>query len=130
MYCLKLLLTFLATRISTFSIFIISVKMVNHYEFHVIFQDIEYEVQESILHHFFDYIFRKIFIKLRNIFYPLKIIYWKLLRHCLTIQMIYIPILNIRRFFIFIIIFHVFVISFCIWINKVRWSSSYTFFYH
>ena len=43
---------------------------------------------------------------------------------------IYIPILKIWRFFIFIIIFHVFVISFCRSINRVTYSYSNTFFCH
>ena len=48
--------------------------MVNHYEVHVIFQDIEHQLQENILHHFLHYSFYEIFIKLRIISYPLKII--------------------------------------------------------
>ena len=49
------------------------------YEFYVIFQGIEHQLHENILHHFLHYSFYEIFIKLRSIFYPLKIIYWKLL---------------------------------------------------
>ena len=71
-----------ATSFSTISIFILSVKMVNHYEVYVIFQDINHQLLENILHHFFRQIFYEIFIKLSSIFYPLKIIYWKLLWHC------------------------------------------------
>ena len=33
--------------------------MVNHYEIHVIFQDIERQIQENILHFFFHYVFMK-----------------------------------------------------------------------
>ena len=33
------------------------VKMVNHYEVHVISQDTEHQVQENILHHFLHYKF-------------------------------------------------------------------------
>ena len=50
--------------------------------------------------------------------------------HCPPIYIIYIPILDIRGFFIFIIIFHLVVFSFCIWTNRVTYSSCYTFFYH
>ena len=39
-------------------------------------------------------VFYKIFLKLKGIFDSLKIIYWNLLRHCPSIQIIYIPILN------------------------------------
>ena len=59
---------------------------------------------------------------MRSIFYRLKSIYWKLLRHCPPIYIIYTPILNIRRFFILILIFHVFVISFCNPINRMIYS--------
>ena len=56
------------------------VKMVNHYGVHLIFQDIEHQIPKNILHHFIYYSFYENFIKLRSIFYPLKIIYWKLLQ--------------------------------------------------
>ena len=56
--------------------------MVNHYEVHVIFQDIEHQLQGNILQNFrLIFVFYEIFIKLRIIFDPLKIIYWKLLQH-------------------------------------------------
>ena len=77
---------------------------------------------------FFIIVFYKIFIKLRSTFDLLNIIYWKLLQHCLAIKNIYISILKIWWFFIFILIFYVFPISFCILINKVTYSSSNTFF--
>ena len=35
------------------------VKMVNHYDVHVIFQDIEHWLQENILHHFLHYSFMR-----------------------------------------------------------------------
>ena len=60
--------------------------MVNHYEVYIIFQDIEHQLQENILLTFFIIVFCEISIKLRSIFYPIKIIYWKHLRHCPTIQ--------------------------------------------
>ena len=40
---------------STFSIFILSGKMVNQFEVHIIFQDIENQLEENILHHFLRY---------------------------------------------------------------------------
>ena len=53
--------------------------MVNHYEVHVIFQDIEHQLEKNILHHFPRYtFFYEIFIKLKSIFDPLQVIYWKL----------------------------------------------------
>ena len=79
---------------------------------------------------FFVIVFYKIFIKLRSIFDLLKIVYSKLLRHCPFIYIISIPILKAWWFFIFIIIFHVFVISFCISINRMAYSTSNTFFYN
>ena len=120
----------LATSFSTFSVFSLSGKKGNHYEAHVISQDTEHQIQENFLHPFFIIIFYEIFIKLRSIFYPFKILYWKLLRHCPTIRIIYIPILKIWWFFIFIVIFHVFVITFCISINRVTYCSSNISFYH
>ena len=54
--------------------------MVKHCEGHVIFQDVEHELQENFLHKFLHYsFFYEIFIKLRSIFDPLKFIYWRLL---------------------------------------------------
>ena len=68
--------------------------MVNCYKLHVIFQDVEHQLQENILYHFPEYSFYEIFIKLTSIFNPLKVLYWKLLRHCSKISIIYIPILD------------------------------------
>ena len=71
----------LATSFSTFFQFSSSqIKMANYYKVHVIFQDMEHQIKENILHQFFHYSFFEILIKLRSIFDPLKIIYWKLLR--------------------------------------------------
>ena len=42
---------------------ILSGKMVNLYEIHVTFQDIEYQLLKNILHHFRHYNFYEIFIK-------------------------------------------------------------------
>ena len=67
-------------RVFQFSFFL--VKERSHHEVHVILEDIEHQLQENILHHFLHYSFYEIFIKLRNIFNPLKTIYGKLLRHC------------------------------------------------
>ena len=72
-------------------------------------------------------VFYEIIIKLKSVFELLKIIYWKAFRHSPATKIIYIPILNIWRFFILIIIVYVFVISFSILINRVTYSSSYTF---
>ena len=118
----------LATSFSTFSIFILASKNGKLLKVHVIFQDIEHQLRENILHHFLHYIIYELYVILNSIFYPLKIIHQKLLQHCPNIYLIYISILNIWGFFIFIIIFHLFVISSCI--NRVTCSSSYTFFYH
>ena len=71
---------------------------------------------------FFIIAFYEILIKLRSEFCPLKTIYWKLLRHCPTIKTIYIPLLKIGQFFIFVIIFYVFLISFCVLIYRVTYS--------
>ena len=47
----------LAASFSTFSIFILSEKIVNHDEVHVIFQVIDHHLRENILHHFLHYSF-------------------------------------------------------------------------
>ena len=67
--------------------------------------------------------FCKAFIKFRKIFNPFKVIYWQPLWYCPTILLIYIPIFKIWRFLILIILFHIFVISFCISINRVTCST-------
>ena len=75
---------------------------------------------------FFIIAFDKIFIIPRCFFNPLKAIYRQLLWNCPFIQTVYIPIFKIWWFFIFIIILHIFVISFSILINSMRYSSSKT----
>ena len=85
--------------------------MVNQYKDYVNIQDIENHLQENALHHFLHYSFYEIFIKLKSIFdrsfcdiaEPYKIF---------TPQ-------YEDDSFIFIIIFNVFVIIFCISINKM-----------
>ena len=62
------------------------VKMVNHCDGHVIVWDIEYQIQESIVHCFIHNSLYEIFIKLRSILDPLAIIYSKFLRHCSSIN--------------------------------------------
>ena len=84
-------------------------KMVSYCEVHINVWDIEHQLQEEILHHYF----RCIFIQFRKIFNPRKSIYRQFLWHCPTIQIIYIPIFKIWRFFVFTIIFHLFFINFC-----------------
>ena len=63
--------------------------------------------------------FYEIFIKFKCFFNPFKVISSQVLWHCPTIQIIYILIFQIWPFFISIIIFHVFVITFFILINSV-----------
>ena len=75
----------LVTSFSTFLIFLLSGKMVNHYEVHVIFQDIEHHFKKPSFITFSVIVFYEFFIKLRNIFDPLKIIYWKYLLYCPSI---------------------------------------------
>ena len=54
-------------RLFQYSFF--QVKMANHYEVHLIFQDAEHQLQENILHHFlFIVFFLEILIELRSIF--------------------------------------------------------------
>ena len=68
-------------------------------------------------------LFYGIFIKVKSVFYPVKSIFSK--RHCPPIKLIY---LNIWPFFLFIIMFHVFVINFWVAMNRVTYSSSNSFF--
>ena len=105
--------------------------MVNHWEGHLIFQDIEDQLRENIPYHILNYsFFYKIFIKLlRSLFHPLQIIYRNLLQRCPTIEIIYIQILKIWRFFTFIIMFHIFVSSVCISIITVTYSFCFFFFF-
>ena len=108
----------LVTSFKTFQFSFFPLKMVSHYEVYVIFQGIEHQLQENILHHSLHYNS----FKLRSIFDLFKFIYQKLLRHCPTMQIIYIPVFKIRWFYIFVIIFHIFVISFCILMNLMLFS--------
>ena len=50
-----------------------------------------------------------------------------LLQHCISVQIIYIPVLRIWYFFIYTIIFHVFVVSFWTLMNNMASSSSEPF---
>ena len=68
---------------------------------------------------FFIIIFYKTFIKFNYIFTQLKFFYSKLLLHCSTVQFIYIPIFQIHRFVIFIIILYILGINFRIY----RWIA-------
>ena len=47
----------LAANFSTFLIFILSHKMLYHYGGHVLFQDIEHQLEENMFHHFLHYSF-------------------------------------------------------------------------
>ena len=107
----------LATSFSTFSISLFQVKLVNLCEVHLIFPDIEHQLQENILHHFLHYSF------LWNLHQIEKYLRSTPNLFITTIWIIYISILTIWRFFIFTIIFNVFVISFCISINIVTYST-------
>ena len=53
----SVLLCKLPTNFSTFSIFILFAKIVNHCEGHVIFQDIEHQLHWNIVHYFLCYSF-------------------------------------------------------------------------
>ena len=75
---------------------------------------------------FFIITFYEVFIKLWSTFNPPKVIHWKLFWHFPTKWIIY-PIFNIWRLFIFIIIFHVFIVSFCISMNRVTFLLLYLF---
>ena len=75
----------LATSFSTFQSSFFQVKTVIHHDVHLMFQNIDYQIQKKSFTTFFFIVFYEIFIKLKSIFDPLKIIYWKLLRHCPTI---------------------------------------------
>ena len=89
--------------------------MVNHCEGHKISQNIEHQLQESILYHYLKRSFflkKKTFIKLRCMFNPIKTIYWQLLRHGPSIQIIYASVLKIWWFFIFMIIFMYLLLAF------------------
>ena len=58
--CVEHIKVYYGNYLQAFRIFYCSsflVKMVNHYENHVIFQDIEHQPQEDILHHFLHYSF-------------------------------------------------------------------------
>ena len=107
------------------------VNMVNHYEVHVIFQDIEYQLQENILHRYLHYSF---FMK-SPLNWAVPFIHSKLFTGS------FYDISQAYKLFtsqywryddslFFFIIFHVFAISFGISINKAAYSSYYTFFYY
>ena len=63
----------------TFQCSLFQLKMVNHYEVLVIFQDIEHQLITLFI-----IVFSEIFLKLRSVFDPLKVIYWTPFRHCLS----------------------------------------------
>ena len=119
-----------------FQFLFFQVKKVNHYEFQVLFEVIEHIPLLNI--NFFLLLFLQyshysllnIFTKLRSILNPLKIINWKLLHSCSTMQIICIPVFKIWRLFIFIIISHVAVISYRISIIRAMFSSYCIFSYY
>ena len=126
----------LVTTFLTFSISFFLVTIVNHYEVHVIFQDIEYQLREISFITSFVIVFIKSSLDWEvslihsdlftgnfcDIAQPYKLFtfqYWFLIFYFYD-----------WWFFISIIIFHIFVISFCISINCVTYSSSNAFFNH
>ena len=115
----------LAASFSTFAVVILS--DINVY---VIFQDMKYQLQENIFQHFLHYSFLWNIHWEISLIYLHQVIYWIILLHFPTVKMFYIPILKIWQFFIFILIFHAFMISFFILIKGMIYSSSNTFFYH
>ena len=58
--CFKCIQFYHVNQLQAFQLFLSSffqVKMVNHYEVPVTYQDIEHQLQKNILHHFFHYSF-------------------------------------------------------------------------
>ena len=119
----------LATRILTFSIFILSGKNCKS-----LLSSCNFSVYWTLTlrkYHFLHYSFYKIFNKLRSIFNLLKIVYWKLLQHCQPYTLFTFQYWRYDNFLFLSESFqNVTVISFCISINRVTYSSSNTFFDH
>ena len=91
---------------------------------------IEHQLLQNILHRFSHYSsFMKSSLNWGVSFILSKLSTGNFLRYCPSLYIIYIPILKIWQFSIFSIVFHVFVINFCILINRVAYSSCNTFFY-
>ena len=103
-------------------------EKVNYHEVHAMFQDIEHQLQKVFYITIFIVAFYIIFIKLRCVFNPLKTIHLQLLWHCQLIKSIYVPVLKTWWFFIFIIMFQVFIISFCVSVNNMTYFTSDIFF--
>ena len=123
------LLCKLATSFSTFPIFILSGK--NGKSYWQLFHFRQYWINLKIFITILIVVFCEIFIKFGFIFnfwmyYHMQVFFW----HYWFMEIMYIPLLKIHWFFIFIIIFHRFIISFCISMNSMTYSISNTFFYH
>ena len=91
----KFIMRITSSVLSSFRFFQFSffeIKVVNHYKVNVIFQDFEEYTKKISFITFFVIDFYEVFINLRSIIDPLKIFYRKLLQHCPTIYIIYIPI--------------------------------------
>ena len=74
-------------------------------------------------------VFYEISIKLRYVFNPLKTVYRQISgQDPAILKLIYIPVIKIWSFFIFIIIFHIFIISVYISLNRIICSIVDTFF--
>ena len=118
------------TNFLHFSIFILSGKMVNHCDFHVIFSDIQDQLQKIGYITIFATIVYKTFMKCRCILTHSKPSTRNLFWHCPSVQVTYIPMHRIWWFFFWIIIFHVSVFSFRIPVNIMTYSNFNTFFYY
>ena len=93
--CFKFIMRITSSVLSPFRFFQFSffeIKVVNHYKVNVIFQDFEENTKKISFITFFVIDFYEVFINLRSIIDPLKTFYRKLLQHCPTIYIIYIPI--------------------------------------
>ena len=74
--------------------------MVNHVKLIKLFRILNIDFKKISFTFLFIIVLYEIFIQFRNIFNPLRIIYWKLLHRCLTIEIIHVPIFKVWQFFI------------------------------
>ena len=119
----------LATSSWFFESSFFQVKMVNHYEVHVHFEDIKHQLHEKIFRHFLHYKSLGNLHEIEKYLWSFQIYLLEAFATLSNHDDYLYPNFEDMTILFFIIIFYVFVTSFSIFINRVKYSFSYTFFY-
>ena len=95
--------------------------MINHYEVSIYFQNIEYQLQKNILQYYFHCNFSSLNLE-RSLTYLSQFTgFYDIAQRYKLFK--FVPVFKLWKFFIFLIIIHIFFISFCISIDRMTLSA-------